>query len=704
MSKIFMNGWSKGWCGLTLLALLAMGGKVSGQEAEETAVVENSVAAELLPSAPAATDPEPSELEASETEKALTNEVSARVTDDSVSADALKTTADALKTPQVTLPSGLTTRQALDKLFSQIELMPNYSLVATNVMADMDGQPVMMDMAGKKIEWTRLLEELLKTHGLAYIEDEGLVKIGTEQQLATRQCEIKQGVLNRNKSLVEANFGGGTPLMKALQTIRKQAGVKMQFDYMEPADRTDIVKGDSTNAVAVVKTTTFETPDGQPVEWRDVLAQVLDPNGYGYFEDCGVVKVMTKSNLEALKQTKLAAEPLVTRLIRLYHADPEKVVANIGKIPGLLSHPSASISVMSGWNDKSKTYPGAAGGTVETVSEGQSAGGEVATIGFSSLRRMPTPPALMVRDVESNLDRVENEIRALDKKERQVLIEARILDLGKTANRQLGVAINQFGGAYGANIAGAYVGGARSDFLWSRTAILNPLQMSATWQAIENENDLKVVSQPVIVVGDHDEAVIRVATMEPVLQLTTDYVNDSQNIAQSYEWLTLSIGITLWVVPEISADGRTIRLSIHPQITEKIGDSVEAPDGSQYPVVEAREIDTRVSVPTGSTLMMGGLLKSRGSNNEKRVPYLGRIPLIGRLFRGDDTDNSRRNLVMLITPTILDEENPDTQYEANSGAVIDSTLEGMGKNLSTNAMHNAERSLERKNPKANKKQ
>jgi type II secretory pathway component GspD/PulD (secretin) len=315
------------------------------------------------------------------------------------------------------------------------------------------------------------------------------------------------------------------------------------------------------------------------------------------------------------------------------------------------------------------------------------------------------------------------------------LIEARIFDLGKQSSRDLGVLINEFGGSIGIDTRYDYdlqrgranrssnesvsrferdrerttdfidsfestasstdrftqtVRNERSrtsdrDSLWgmAQQVVLNPFQLSAVWQAIDTAGDGKVVSQPVIVVGDHNEAVITVATLRPVLQLRTTFiqVGDSIERVSGYEWQILNIGLSLWVVPEISPDGGHVRLSIHPVVTEPLGQDVVAPDGSSYPILSSRELDTRVSVPDRHTLLLGGLIRSEEVSIERKVPLLGDIPVLGALFRYRSRATVENNLVILITPTILDDEEPLSGYELPTLGVSNPMLANLGRNL-----------------------
>jgi len=678
-----------------------------------------------------------------------------------------------LASGQVTVPANVTALEAIQSVFDQTHHVPVLTLVPTNVLPSLETDPCVFS-TDRPVKWDQAIGEIIRPYPLDFHEEEQIVRFGLHDDIEVLRGEYEHARLERNHTRMQnVNFSGGLEIYEAVCFIQEYAKVNVTFDYLQTQQaRQDFgllatQRGDPPVAAEgeeapppppPEKKTTYRTPEGVRYEWRTVLAEVLEPHGYGFVEVRGTVRILTRADVAKHRQALINARPLVTRIVRVRHADPEKIVTLLsgkggcappvegdpaGGVTGhrLLKHSLGVIQVAQPWNEDSKRYIGSAGG--ETLRTGGRGGGEMGgaprlTINYGQLNRPTTPPSILIRDVEENLDNVEQRIRELDKPGRQILIEARVLDLGQNADRELGLKINEFGGTIGPvridmghsrterdtdstdysfnsslrseedDVRGFYdpapeesgdryssVDTWHSDSTLSRTltstfgkdrsfsrlATLTPFQMEATWRALQDAGDTKVVSQPIIVVGDHSEAVIRVATMEPVLNLTVDYLNENPNAVQSYEWQTLSVGITLWVLPEICADAKSIRLGVHPQVTEKVGESVEAPDGSKYPILEARELDTRVIVPDGNTLLMGGLLKSTGTFTERKVPILGDIPLLSFLFRWRQQVDKKRNLVMLITPTILGEELPGTGYEQPTLDVSDPALSTMGRNV-----------------------
>jgi type II secretory pathway component GspD/PulD (secretin) len=109
--------------------------------------------------------------------------------------------------------------------------------------------------------------------------------------------------------------------------------------------------------------------------------------------------------------------------------------------------------------------------------------------------------------------------------------------------------------------------------------------------------------------------------------------------------------VVLSVTPQVSADG-IITMSISPSVTERTGQATSSL-GDAVPILASRETDTLVRVREGETVVISGLLLQRVTSGTAKVPVLGRLPLLGGLFRQDSTSIRKTELVILLTPTIV---------------------------------------------------
>jgi general secretion pathway protein D len=123
------------------------------------------------------------------------------------------------------------------------------------------------------------------------------------------------------------------------------------------------------------------------------------------------------------------------------------------------------------------------------------------------------------------------------------------------------------------------------------------------------------------------------------------------------------------VKPQVTSDNQTIDLSLFPEVTDFEGFInygsqiyVANPDGTQsllsnndinQPVFNTRRITTKVLVHDGSTVVLGGLIRDDVQNVNDKVPFLGDLPLIGRLFQSKAVENNKRNLIMFVSANIF---------------------------------------------------
>ena len=128
----------------------------------------------------------------------------------------------------------------------------------------------------------------------------------------------------------------------------------------------------------------------------------------------------------------------------------------------------------------------------------------------------------------------------------------------------------------------------------------------------------------------------------------------------------LPFGQVLDVIPWVSADGYTVQLNIVPTFTEFLGYDQDAArqfrtvvpnlpvQDTPLPRFRTRQVATTAIVWDGQTVVLGGLISENVRKSREKVPVLGDIPFVGRLFRSEAADSTKKNLVIFVTPTIID--------------------------------------------------
>ena len=175
---------------------------------------------------------------------------------------------------------------------------------------------------------------------------------------------------------------------------------------------------------------------------------------------------------------------------------------------------------------------------------------------------------------------------------------------------------------------------------------------AALLNALAGTAHTSILSTPSVVTLNNTPATIEVAEQVPFI--TGQYTNTAgvgatgASVINPFQTVQRqSVGLTLKITPQITAGG-TVLLKIKQTISNLTGSSV----GGQ-PVTETRVIQTLVQVKSGEILVLGGLMDHHLIENEQRVPFLGRLPFLGILFRSRSTTDTQSNLMLFLQPTVL---------------------------------------------------
>lgn len=171
-------------------------------------------------------------------------------------------------------------------------------------------------------------------------------------------------------------------------------------------------------------------------------------------------------------------------------------------------------------------------------------------------------------------------------------------------------------------------------------------------RALQVDGRLEVLSRPALLVQDNEEANIKVGERVPVVtQIAVSGVG-TVTPSVTYE----DVGVNLEVTPIINPDG-FVNMEIAPEISALGVSSVSIGGGVTLPVFTQRRAETSVTVKDGESIIIGGLITSRTSETENKVPVLGDIPLVGLAFRSTVRQDSKTELLMVLTPHVV--RNPE---------------------------------------------
>jgi type II secretory pathway component GspD/PulD (secretin) len=265
----------------------------------------------------------------------------------------------------------------------------------------------------------------------------------------------------------------------------------------------------------------------------------------------------------------------------------------------------------------------------------------------------PAAKTLVVVDRPEKLQAVQEFLELVDTRPRQVMIEARILEVGLDDRDQMGF---EWDWIYtrrgdGTNLEGRgtqdLLPAAAEDF---RVAILSR-RIDAALEALATRGYVNLLSSPKVAVIDGETAKVEVIEEVPYIQATVSIAAEaaggSTTTSEQVEFK--EVGVKLEVQPQIGGDGRVL-MKIVPEVSE-------APTRFEgIPVVNRRKTETQVIVADGQMIAIGGLIRENQVEDVRRVPFLSRIPLIGIAFRSTDFRTIKTELLILIQPTILTDD------------------------------------------------
>ncbi|WP_416191280.1 type IV pilus secretin PilQ [Neisseria sp. CCUG12390] len=303
----------------------------------------------------------------------------------------------------------------------------------------------------------------------------------------------------------------------------------------------------------------------------------------------------------------------------------------------------------------------------------------------------PATNTLIITDNRTVIEKFRKLIEELDVATRQVMVEARIVEADEGFSRDLGVKFGYNGvrgrNTWGSNLSNALKNNStnydnnvtRANAILSGSATiptLNALEFSPNislpttnaaatsialvrsvasgalgleLSAAEGQNKSKTISNPRVLTQDRKEATIEAGTEIP-------YQEASSSGATSVSFKKAVLGLT--VTPNITPDGQII-------MTVKINKDTPQPctvDSLSTMCISTKSLNTQAMVEDGGTLIVGGIYEEESSNNVNKVPLLGDIPVVGNLFKSRAREENRRELLVFITPRIMDSVGNNLRY------------------------------------------
>ena len=299
--------------------------------------------------------------------------------------------------------------------------------------------------------------------------------------------------------------------------------------------------------------------------------------------------------------------------------------------------------------------------------------------------------ALIIMASASDMNSIRSIIEQMDIQLSQVVIETAIVSVSFRNSNETGMdwvqrAMLDRTGKNGPSLAFATAGGGGSGVPLPATSLttasalnaasggkggisawftLFDLNMDIILHAIKEDSRSRLLSSPRITTMDNKEATLEATDRIYWKGDTTYYANSdytSENIKNE------DIGIKLTVTPRINKKGY-ITLTIEQEIQTNEG--YQQINGSSYPMLNTRKMGADVAVQSGETVVLGGLAQNSTTKTTTRIPILGDIPLLGRLFRSESDEKTRTEIIVFLTPRVIDTPNQMEDDARNVRTSID---------------------------------
>ncbi len=428
---------------------------------------------------------------------------------------------------------------------------------------------------------------------------------------------------------------GGKYTGRRIDLDFKDADVHNILRLLADVGKVNIVTADDVSGSVTIKM--------KNVPWDQALDVVLQAKNLGMVRTGNLIRVAKADALEkeremaiAKKKQELELAPIETRLIPVSYADATQLAAKANE----LKSPRGSITIDERTN------------------------------------------VLIVRDVAGNLDQIEALVHSLDTQTPEVLIEARIVEATSRYLRDVGIQwggdatmstatgnptglafpsrVGVVGGAsdqltptaglspltnlipnpnFAVNLPATVGTGAGGGIGLSLGSINNIVNLNVRLTAAETNGMLRIISSPRILTLDNREATISQGTMIPFSQIS------AQGVQTTFQEAKLA----LVVKPHVTADGS---IAMHVRINR------DEPDFNQTsargdPTILKRQAETDLLVPDGNTVVIGGIFTRNTGRSLDQIPFFGSIPIIGILFQRRRASDTRSELVIFLTPRIV---------------------------------------------------
>ncbi len=445
--------------------------------------------------------------------------------------------------------------------------------------------------------------------------------------------EIKELSKKQKEAKLKARFGySGERLSLIFQDIEVRAVLQLIADFTgKNMVTSDTVTGNITLRL-------------KNVPWDQALDLILKTKGLAMREEGNVIRVAPMEELAAIEKQELEANRTIASLLPRVR---ETIQLNYRRA-------SVVVTLLKSIGEEEGKKNSANAGANEASSGGDADSGASLLSANATIIGDDRTNKIIVYDNRRNIAQLRLLIEEIDVPTKQVLIDSRIVSAGNSFTRDIGVTWhafnkNKFHITDGGNAI--YTGNQAKVNLGNAAAVAGSLGISTAilgggWlvdlelQAAETDGTAEIVSSPRVVSANGEKAVIKQGVEIPYQTLSDQGVNIE------FKEAVLQLDVT----PNITPNNR-IEMDV---VIKNDSQSGTAVDGT--PIIDKQELTTNVIVNNGDTVVLGGVFKYESGESEQKIPFLGDIPVIGFAFKNQTKLEKKRELLIFITPKVLDSE------------------------------------------------
>jgi general secretion pathway protein D len=498
------------------------------------------------------------------------------------------------------------------------------------IVADKDTNTIIVSASQENINLIKTIIEKLDTQ----IIDQAVTRVfmlehADAVEVSDELTNLFKSSTSQSSRQTQTNFGRGG---FQGQPFQQQQGTSTQEGSILGLPEINVVADSRTNSIIVTTTS-------QQVESVGQLIIQLDKGVADYEESTVVIPV---ENAEA---TALAT--VLNNLFQTTTFERRRSTTSV-----------------------SSSRSGAMGTAASTIESARGLTGNIKIVAEE------TTNSLIITTYKRNIEALTKIIKELDVMLPQVLIEVKIVEITLDDNSKFGIewmwehATTANGESYNQNGTTNF---GLADEVYGLKYSLAGKTLDALLMALEKNTEVNILSTPQILTLDNHEAIINISQEVPYLESTQQ--TNSGGLLTSYAYK--DVGVILTVTPRINKS-ETVTLDVNQQINNLVEFTL-----FNAPVISKREATASVTVKDGQTMIIGGIIEDNKTKTTNRIPIISSLPFIGKLFRRDETNSGKTELMVFITPRII--HNPE---EANELLISNNISNKLKQDAPTNPVQN----------------